>query len=777
MKILFRLVAVLLLAMTGAAQAGVLVNATRPIQSETTAYAAAVVSNGGTVSPSQFAAINQFYADMKAAGILAKTADMGVLGTGNALQARTSLVLHRLATLGGSPAFVANTGYTFNGSTWLDTLFNLLSDAGPASATAQQLSVFKQGNTASTTTAIGARSANEHSVYVIPRSGGNIALGALDSSIVTGPSTTDGFGLTSFKREAGPVYTASQRGASIGTGTAVTSSSALPNLTLFVGALNDGGVAGNGCSCTISYWWYGAPLSEQQERHHSALVQARLDQNGNFVSYASSVAYGGFGIGSDADDCSVAAPCLTLDRAVQNTQTTGRVWLNGSTAAPPNYQSASAAFTVSRGLRISAIEPLGAKISATGTGSPAWSVSMEPANGATVTFDDLIIDATGAEACIKYQATTTLYRFVTNGVKCQGWTLIGHWANASNIRASLVFNNPLDVGDTMRSWLEMPHWIEGGLSINGGMVTLTNQNTSGAGVAFAWADAAGVTFSVTGFGYDMTTSLTSAGVVNGLAFWNMTGVIDGGTHVMRAPSGSRQCVGDQISTAGNSRTEFDVSGSGIRNVVSYNYCNGGALRQLGLEGSAISSTRALQQNMFLEDNVGHATDASATAGLHCDFAHSTKNAFIRRNANDNCSLAVVDKLNDTLTVDLNVLQNGKSAGILGKGTTNSIWSNNTITAIAGYAGQIMYAEDNSPGDGTHSTGIAANDNTFVVAGASNVIVLSVDPSNTLTPARGIYRLTGGTINSQAWRWPDASTYANCPAWRTAHEASATCDGL
>jgi hypothetical protein len=89
---------------------------------------------------------------------------------------------------------------------------------------------------------------------------------------------------------------------------------------------------------------FGAPLSADQERHHSLYVQVRLDQNGNLVTYVSrsGVSYGGMATGTDVAACgTLDSPCASIEYGLTQTQTGGTIRVNGDPASPATYTVAA----------------------------------------------------------------------------------------------------------------------------------------------------------------------------------------------------------------------------------------------------------------------------------------------------------------------------------------------------------------------------------------------------------------------------------------------------
>jgi len=95
------------------------------LETETTAWIAAVVSNGGTVSSGRQTTVNNLVISLKAAGLWAKLDWLLLTAAENVGSALVDLISGRVATAVNSPTFTADDGYAFDGiSQYIDSGYN-----------------------------------------------------------------------------------------------------------------------------------------------------------------------------------------------------------------------------------------------------------------------------------------------------------------------------------------------------------------------------------------------------------------------------------------------------------------------------------------------------------------------------------------------------------------------------------------------------------------------------------------------------------------------------
>lgn len=100
-----------------------------PTEAETTAWVAAVVSNGGTVSAGRQMEVNTLIAGLKTDGVWTKLDRLWLLAAENEPSALTDLVADSLATATNSPTFTTDAGYAGDGTnSFIHTNYNPVTD-------------------------------------------------------------------------------------------------------------------------------------------------------------------------------------------------------------------------------------------------------------------------------------------------------------------------------------------------------------------------------------------------------------------------------------------------------------------------------------------------------------------------------------------------------------------------------------------------------------------------------------------------------------------------
>lgn len=246
--------------------------------SDVAAWAAAVVANGGTVSPGRAAIVAQFIGAEKDSGAWALTDDYMGLWAEGSVQALTSLKQRRLATVSGTPTFTTDRDYLFDGSNYIDTGFIPSTHALSMGANSVHVEVYERSNVSTNTAAIGTNSGTNRQVRVNPNNGSNAALGYGNNAqgTFTLPASTS-VGLTQMGRSGVAVTTA--YGAKNGVDMVRSADpsavgASLPSHSLYIGGLNNIGSLTNGRACRVGFVAWGAALSEAQRLARYNAVQA-----------------------------------------------------------------------------------------------------------------------------------------------------------------------------------------------------------------------------------------------------------------------------------------------------------------------------------------------------------------------------------------------------------------------------------------------------------------------------------------------------------------------
>lgn len=261
----------------------------------TTAWAAAVVTAGGTVSDTQKTRVNTLIVSLKASGAWSLLDRLWLYASENATTAKVDLVGLASHTVSGTPTFTANTGYQ-QGATadYIDTGFNL-STATNYTQNSASISVYVQSSRVSSGnfTAYGAQATGSGSQSTMhPFLSGNIFWSANNSgnafdSVANPSSNAQGFYTinrsTSSGAGADDLYKNSVT-TPIGTGT--TTSIARPNLNMFVMGQNVNGTntAPSAVGDRIAMFAMGASLGNA-----TAIAQFQTDINTYMTAVGASV--------------------------------------------------------------------------------------------------------------------------------------------------------------------------------------------------------------------------------------------------------------------------------------------------------------------------------------------------------------------------------------------------------------------------------------------------------------------------------------------------------
>ncbi len=147
-----------------------------PLDVSTLAWIAAVAADGATVSTARQILVNNLIVGLKVDGVFTKLDRLWLFAGENTVSALTDIVAGQLAKIVGEPAFVADDGYTGDGSTtFIDSNFNASTAPGP-DFTLNSGSLFGWNNTlgggGGAGGIVGTPTAGQN--YIHPDSGGNI---------------------------------------------------------------------------------------------------------------------------------------------------------------------------------------------------------------------------------------------------------------------------------------------------------------------------------------------------------------------------------------------------------------------------------------------------------------------------------------------------------------------------------------------------------------------------------------------------------------------------
>jgi len=242
------------------------------------AWRNAVVANGGTVSDARLSVVSTFIRAEKAAGTWALTDDYWVLWAENAIQALTSLKQRRLAVAVNSPTFTADRDYTFNGSTnYLNAGFIPSTHGIGYTGLNQRLAVYERTNLNSSGGSAGASISTGARIFIVARNSSALTAAANNSSggISFAISPADSRGLKAISRaDGGTTVKGHDRGVALTDVTVGAVGTGIPNIPLFIGAINNGGTPSGFRACSVGFAAIGGPLSAPQELAQYDNVQA-----------------------------------------------------------------------------------------------------------------------------------------------------------------------------------------------------------------------------------------------------------------------------------------------------------------------------------------------------------------------------------------------------------------------------------------------------------------------------------------------------------------------
>lgn len=240
------------------------------------AWAAAVVTNGGTVSAARAAIVGQFIGAEKDSGAWALTDDYWGLWAESEAQALTSLKQRRLATAVAAPTFTTDRGYAFNGtSQYIDTGFIPGTHGINCTGTNQRLGAYERTNVS----ASGFSAGTLDSVSVV------LGINNRNAAVTTGRTNAAGVNFTlgtansqglkaTSRAGGGTTMKMFDRGVKLTDGTATTPGSTAPTRALYIAAVNNVGTASSFRAASTGFVVIGGPLSDAQELAHYTAVQA-----------------------------------------------------------------------------------------------------------------------------------------------------------------------------------------------------------------------------------------------------------------------------------------------------------------------------------------------------------------------------------------------------------------------------------------------------------------------------------------------------------------------
>lgn len=215
-------------------------------ETETTAWAAAVVGDGGTVSAGQKTDVNNLIVALKGYGIFSKLDRLWLFASENAFCAKRDIVAAAAATLSNAPSFTADRGYTGNGTNALiNTGFNPTTAPSPKFVQ-DSACMFVWNNTAGADNAALIGSAN-NALDLYPGYGDGNCYWAINDGTNESFANAGAAGLYSADRADATAKVLYLNGSSIRSASGL--SNAPPNATIKV--LSDGGSFASRQACSF----------------------------------------------------------------------------------------------------------------------------------------------------------------------------------------------------------------------------------------------------------------------------------------------------------------------------------------------------------------------------------------------------------------------------------------------------------------------------------------------------------------------------------------------
>lgn len=252
----------------------------------TTAWIAAVIGAGGTVSGQQAAYVNTLEQALTAGSVITLLDRLWLFASENSTQALIDLVARSTATATNSPTFTASQGYAGNGtSSYIDSNFNASTAGGNFAQNSAHYSIYSRSNRAgadATAFGAGAAAGSRNALYLRTVTDRGIARVNLTGAFGgTDYASTDARGMWVGSRTAAGAGSTYRNGSSV---SSFTEASAAPfNGNFFIGASNGGGAAGLFDTAQIAICSIGGGLDATKAATLSTAVNAYMTALGTNV--------------------------------------------------------------------------------------------------------------------------------------------------------------------------------------------------------------------------------------------------------------------------------------------------------------------------------------------------------------------------------------------------------------------------------------------------------------------------------------------------------------
>lgn len=627
--------------------------------------------------------------------------------------------------------------------------------------------VWEMGNVGSTSDGI-AGVIGTGRISIVPRTGGNQVLTALNSNTTTGTAggtVTNSSGYTLASRLGTAVDTYKNGDTSAIWSHVAPSTTAVVSRDLYILARNNAGTADSFSNRTIGLLHAGAALTAAEQATLYAIFAAYIAAIEGANVYASAAAYNDIPLGVSTNIGSIAAPLLTVDSADTAAGSGKTVRLNGNPSSPSTYTHASRLSMTASGIRC-ANGARGAKLRATSSSGEVLLIS------AAARVGDIIVDGQNANPqCIEVPAGSSSFLVRLVGTKLQDATLYGLWTSGVATYANI---EAVNVDISLGSARGCINWLGksgASLTIIGGTYSISNALLSGQGPLYATTTESGCSVVLRDASFSCTIDAAFSGAaITGIRLENVASTIDGITLSVDGSPANKSVNGITLRPTNDANVQ-DMGGFVVRNMaITIKTFAGSSAAGIwvGYDGTQDADVSNGKLNGGLIDGLA-VTGADADTqlgGAHGIAIASHADTDVTSSTVTNMGIGFVLK-ESSAVLDGCLAQGNTSSQILFKGSRSGtrVKNSRTITNANG-SGTHLDAHVND-GTGNNCAGSVVEDHTAINDGGTNVRFVDVDASQDVTfEGTNYYYNRSGTLNaSGAWRYHGVS-YTTIEAWRS-----------
>jgi hypothetical protein len=250
----------------------------------TTAWVAAVVSAGGTVSGGQQTNVNSLIVSLKGHGLWSNGDRLWLYASESAVQAKIDLINLASHAVSGTPPFAASQGYTGNGTDFINTNFVPPTNGVNYTQNSASAGVYIRNNrtVSGATCALGTQNINQTTIQ--PNAFGGLNAGAINdgngAGFGTATGTSQGFYVVT--RTAVNARAMYNKGALLG-GDTTGSQTVAAFPAIYALALNNNGTTVQQSSDQIAVVWLGGSLSATDNTNLSSDINTYMTSLGTNV--------------------------------------------------------------------------------------------------------------------------------------------------------------------------------------------------------------------------------------------------------------------------------------------------------------------------------------------------------------------------------------------------------------------------------------------------------------------------------------------------------------